>query len=39
MHKDAIRKEKNKTHAYSAQRSGSKKHAKVDRRKRNKPKA
>jgi hypothetical protein len=29
----------NKTHAYSAQRSGSKKYAKVERRKRNKPKA
>ena len=27
----------NKTHAYSAQRSGSKKYAKVDRRKRNTP--
>jgi hypothetical protein len=29
----------NKTHAYSTQRSGSKKYAKVERRKRNKPKA
>ena len=29
----------NKTHAYSAQRSGSKKYAKAERRKRNKPKA
>ena len=29
----------NKTHVYSAQRSGSKKYAKVERRKRNKPKA
>ena len=29
----------NKTHAYSAQRSGSKKYAKAERRKRNMPKA
>lgn len=29
----------NKTHSYSAQRSGSKKYAKTERRKRNKPKA
>jgi hypothetical protein len=29
----------NKTHAFSTQRSGSKKYAKVERRKRNKPKA
>ena len=27
----------NKTHAYTAQRSGSKKYAKIDRRKRNNP--
>jgi len=37
MHKGAIRKEKNKTHAYSALRSTSKKYGKVKRRKQNKP--
>jgi hypothetical protein len=31
------RRENNKTHAYSAQRSGSKKYAKAERRKRHKP--
>jgi hypothetical protein len=31
------RNNKNKTHAYSAKRSGSKKYAKAERRKRNKP--
>gem|GEM_PF-1504586 len=38
IHKKPDRK-KNKTHAYSSVRSGSKKYAKVERRKRNKPKA
>jgi hypothetical protein len=31
------RRDKTKTHAYSAQRSGSKKYAKAERRRRNKP--
>jgi len=34
-----VDKKKNKTHAYSAIRSASKKYAKAERRKRNKPKA
>ena len=37
MHKGVIHKKKNKTHAYSALRSSSKKYQKVERRKRNKP--
>ena len=37
MQKDVIHKEKNKTHSYSAFRSGSKKYGKVKRRKQNKP--
>ena len=43
MHKGVIHKKidrkKNKTHAYSSFRSESKKYAKAERRKRNKPKA
>jgi len=37
MHKGVIHKKKDKTHAYSALRSSSKKNDKGERRKRNKP--